>query len=208
MTWICEYGELAPWILLGLLLLAGLNIPISEDIILITGGALASTCLPEKAIKIYFILFLGSYISAWEVYWIGRILGPNIYKIKFFKYIVSPKKIHKLERLYDRFGIFTFIVGRFVPGGIRNALFMTCGLGKMPFLKFIARDIVGCLLSTSIIFFVGYKFGENYDTIVYFFKKYELIAFIIVLTLGILLMLYFLKLRHHSVREKNESNKK
>jgi membrane-associated protein len=193
LEYMCVHAHIAPFIFFGLLILAGLNIPISEDIILITAGFLASQCMSEHTLFMYFWVFAGSLISAWEVYWIGRLLGPKLYDIKFFNRVVTPTRIDKLGQCYERFGVFTFIFGRFIPGGFRNALFMSSGLSKMPFWKFILRDGIGCLIATSVIFSIGYQFAEHYDLIISTFKKYSLIAGIIFVLALVTTVIFLLK---------------
>lgn len=173
-SYICEHADHAHWIIFSLLILSGLNLPISEDIMLIGGGVIASTCIPEHALRLYLWIFLGCYLSAWEGYWLGRLLGPRLYHIPLFKKIITPRRLRLLRSFYTKFGIFTFIVGRFCPGGIRNALFLSSGLTKMPFHLFILRDGVACLLSSSVLFNIGYHFAENFDHIVYYFHRYTL----------------------------------
>lgn len=192
-TYICENADSAYWIIFCLLMLAGLNIPISEDLMLLTGGVLAATCIPEKTFHLYIWIYLGCWISAWEAYWIGRLLGPKLYNIRLFHHIINPQRVERLHYYYEKFGIFTFIVGRFVPGGVRNALFISSGLGKMPFLTFIMRDGIACLISSLTIFSLGYKFAENYETIVEIIKKYDFYAAVVValiVILGISILLY------------------
>ena len=160
-TYICENAIHAHWILFLLLLLSGLNLPISEDILLLGGGAIASTCLPkgnEYVIQLYFWIFLGCYLAAWEGYWIGRILGPNLYRFQLFRSLLTQQRLDKLRHYYAKYGIFTFIIGRFFPGGVRSALFLSSGLTKMPFPLFILRDGFACLLSTFTLFNIGYHF--------------------------------------------------
>ncbi len=169
----CSNAHLAPIIIFALFLLSGLNLPISEDLLLITGGALASTCLPHEAIYILCWLYAGSICAAWETYWIGRYFGPKLYDFRLFKYIVTPQRIKKLHHYYEKFGVFTFIVGRFCPGGVRNALFLTAGLGKMPFPIFMLRDAFAACFSVSIIFSIGFYFGENYALIEHYFHLYS-----------------------------------
>jgi len=188
---ICFHAPHAHWFLFLLLLLAGLNVPISEDIILITGGAVASTCTNASS-ALFLWLLLGCALSAWEAYWIGRLLGPKLYDIKWFNRFLNPERIQRLHYYYEKFGIWTFIVGRFIPGGVRNGLFMTAGLGKMSFPKFIMRDGFACLISASIIFYAGYSFGENYHMIVETFHTYQKIAItFLLLTALILAILYY-----------------
>lgn len=187
---ICQYAPYAHLIIFCLLMLAGLNIPISEDVMLLTAGAIAHSCIPEHTLRLYLWVFAGCWISAWEAYWIGRLLGPRLYEIRWFNRILTRERINRLHHYYEKFGIFTFIVGRFIPGGARNALFMTSGLGKMPFLKFISRDGFACLISSSVIFSIGYKFAEHYEVIVKTFERYSLIFAIIFVTLLVGLIIW------------------
>jgi len=172
-------------------MLSGFNVPISEDLILITAGALVSTCIPHKYLHFYLWVFAGSWTSAWIAYYIGRSLGPKLYDMSWFNWAVTPTRIAKLHYYYERFGIFTFIVGRFCPGGIRNALFMTAGMGKMPFLIFILRDGIAALISTNVFFYLGYIFGENYHLIVHYVVTYDRIAIAIAASLGVLILVAF-----------------
>jgi membrane-associated protein len=184
-TFACDHAHSAHWIFFLLLMLAGLNFPISEDIILLTGGALASTCLPDGFLHLFAWIYAGCWLSAWEAYWLGRRFGPQLYVSPRFQKIISPARINKLHAYYEKFGVFTFIVGRFIPGGVRNALFMSSGLGKMPFWKFILRDGFACLISASTIFYIGFRVGENYQVITHYFETYNhlVIAAIIILML-------------------------
>lgn len=163
---ICDYAPHAYWIIFCLLLLAGFCLPISEDVLLLTAGALAATCIPDSALHLYLWVYAGCIISGWQVYWIGRLFGPKLYDFPLFRNVLTPKKVEKLHHYYEKFGFFTFLVGRFVPGGVRNALFLTSGLGKMPFHKFMLRDGVACLISSMTLFFIGFTFADNYDIIV------------------------------------------
>lgn len=193
LTFICAHASDAHWLIYLLLMLAGINIPISEDFLLLTAGAIASTCIPNETAHLFIWVYLGCWMSAWEAYWLGRLLGPKLYHIPWFRHFITPHRIEKLHHYYERFGILTFIVGRFIPGGARNALFMTSGLGKMPFLKFILRDGFACLLSSSTLFTIGYLFGENYDTLFHYFKKYNLIFGCIIGVIVLGLVIYFWK---------------
>ncbi len=198
LAYICEHALQAPYIIFLLLLLAGFNVPISEDLMLLIGGIIASTCIPEHTLYLYIWIFFGCWLSAWEAYWVGRLLGPKLYTIKWFSHILTPHRIERLHYYYEKFGVLTFIVGRFFPGGVRNALFITSGLGKMPFLKFISRDFVGCLISTSVIFSIGYQFGEYHEKIFHFFKIYNETALILLVAILATIALLIWKSRKNS----------
>lgn len=170
-----QHMEWALWVFCGLILLAGLNIPISEDIVLLSAGAFVGTQNMGSPFFHYFFLFLACWIAAWEAYWIGRLLGPSLYRISWFSWLINPERIKQLHYYYEKFGILTFFVGRFIPGGVRNCLFMSSGLGKMPFFTFILRDLPGCFLSAAILFYVGFLFGQHIEIIFDIFKTYSLL---------------------------------
>lgn len=185
---LCDYVHLAPWLILGLLLLGGLNLPVSEDLVIILSGAMASVCIPEHTYSLYAWVFFCACLASWETYWIGRIYGPKLYNVRWFNRILPEHRIDKLHYYLERYGILVFIIIRFFPGGVRNALFLSSGLGKMPFWKYLLRDGVAALLSTSLLFYIGHYFGRNYRLILHYLKTYDeiLVGFIIVLVVILL----------------------
>ena len=205
-TYACENASYAHWIIFSLLLLSGLNIPISEDIILLGGGAIASTCLPKgqgAALHLYFWIFLGCYLAAWEGYWIGRLLGPKLYQFSLFRSLLTQKRMERLRSYYAKYGIFTFIIGRFCPGGVRSALFISSGLTKMPFGLFILRDGFACLLSTSVLFSIGYHFAANIDKIFAGFRNYSFWLFILFLMVITLILIYYGYVHYYKKKSNN-----
>lgn len=159
---------------------------------ILSSGAICSVCLQERGELAWFYawVYFACWIAAWETYWVGRLLGPKLFNFRWFRCFITPERIEKIKNYIQRFGIFTFIVGRFIPGG-RNALFMSTGLTKMPFLQFIMRDSVGCLLSTATLFSLGYFFGSHIQTIIKVFKYYEMIFFSAIALIVLLLFLVF-----------------
>lgn len=150
---------IAPWLICGVLLLAGFNLPISEDLMIFM-TAILSAKNPDHMPYLYLGLFAGAFLSDLISYWLGRLLGPKLFQIKFFKNMVSPELLEKIKGFYDRYGMGVLIVGRFIPFGVRNALFITAGLGKSHFGKFAFADFVATLISVSVYFSLYYKYGE------------------------------------------------
>ncbi len=151
--------EYAPFIVFGLLLLAGFNIPVSEDAMIFISALLAAKN-PSYIIPLFFGVYLGAYFSDLICYWLGRTLGPRIFQIKFFARLIDREKIDKVTAYYEKYGATTLVLGRFIPFGVRNALFLTAGLGKMNFAKFALFDFIACTISVSLLFTLVYNFGE------------------------------------------------
>ncbi len=165
--------QYAPLIIFGSLLLAGLNIPVSEDAMLFISAMLASSnsaYLPQLFIGVY----MGAYLSDLICYSLGRILGPKLFELRFFANMVPPERIDKIHRYYEQYGIITLIIGRFIPFGVRNGLFLTAGLGQMDFVKFALADLLACTISTITFFTLYYNYGEN---VIDYVKEGNLILF-------------------------------
>ena len=152
--------DTAPYIIGGLLLFAGFNIPVSEDAMLIISGSLAAA-FPEHRMKLFIGVHLGCYLSDIICYWFGRLLGPKALQWKWMQKMVPAERVATIERYYQRYGIITFIFGRFIPFGVRNALFMTAGLGKMNFVKFAVTDWIACIISNTTLFSLTFYLGEE-----------------------------------------------
>lgn len=164
----------APYAYFGLLLIAGFNLPVSEDLMLLT-SALIAIKNPEMKYQLFAGVFLGAYLSDLICYgFMGRYLGPKIFKIKFFSKMITQEKIDQINSFYERYGMSTLIIGRFIPFGVRNALFLTAGLGRMNPIKFAIGDFIACTVSCSFFFWLYFSYGEAVIDIV---KKGNIILF-------------------------------
>ncbi|WP_290733066.1 DedA family protein [Halobacteriovorax sp. JY17] len=173
---------IAPYLIFGLLFLAGFNIPVSEDAMLFI-TALIAVKNPEYTYQLFAGVFLGAYISDLICYaFMGRYLGNKIFKSKFLSSIASPEKIEKVNNFYNKYGIMTLLIGRFIPFGVRNALFLTAGLGKMNAWKFAISDLIACTVSCVSFFILYYNFGE---TVIEYVKKGNIIIFSFAIIAGI-----------------------
>lgn len=152
--------ETAPYIIFGLLFLAGFNIPVSEDVMLFTSAFLAAKN-PEYLPHLFIAVFLGAYISDLICYaFMGRYLGHKLFRIKFFANVVSPERLEKINYFFKKYGVLTLIFGRFIPFGVRNALFVSAGLGDMNAVKFALSDLLACTISVVTYFYIYFHFGE------------------------------------------------
>lgn len=160
--WATENAHNAHFLLFGLLMLAGFNLPVSEDLVIITGGVLASTVIPEHSLQLFMWIFMGAYVSDWVAYWIGRLLGPRVFQLRMLRGTATPERLATIEGFYDKYGVRALLLGRFIPFGVRNCLFMAAGMGRMPFTRFVLADGIACLCSNALLFSLAYSFGRNY----------------------------------------------
>jgi membrane protein DedA with SNARE-associated domain len=182
---ICGYIDYYPLAAFAALMLAGLNVPISEDLIIIT-GALICRGDPSMLIPTFAATFAGVVISDYFPYILGKYIRKGTIKSNFITRFFSIRRIVKMHRYMEKYGIFTFIAGRFIPFGVRNTMFMTAGLFGLRPRRFALYDTTAATISVSTLFFLAYYFGEAIEKpfhavgIVLFILLLSLITFVVI----------------------------
>jgi len=109
---------------------------------------------------------------------VGRLLvGRGLLRLKFFSKLLSQERIERVKTFYDKYGLLTLVIGRFIPFGMRNCIFMTTGISRFSFVKFILRDALACLIWSTTAFFLFYFAGQNFETLYPYLKLFNLIIF-------------------------------
>ncbi len=183
----------APYIIFFLLLLAGFNIPVSEDLMLFVSATLAVQN-PELLSQLFISVFLGAYLSDLICYQLGRHMGPKLWNFRLFANMISRDKVSRISHFYEQYGVVTLLLGRFIPFGVRNGLFLTAGLGKMEFKRFAFCDLIACTVSTVSYFSLYYIYGEM---IIDYIKRTQKAIFI----LGLIIVLVWLWKRRSLKRQ-------
>ena len=182
--------DFAPILVFIALVFAGLNVPVSEDLMIFLSAMMAQE-YPERLPYFFLGVYLGAYVSDVICYSLGRFVGPKLLRIAWFAKMVTPKRLERINHYYRKYGGLTLIIGRFIPFGVRNGLFLAAGLGKMSFKKFLTFDFVACTITVSLYFYLYYHFGE---IMLSWVKKGNYILF----GLTILAVSYFFILRKKS----------
>lgn len=189
LEYIQSHIAFAPYIILTLLLLAGFNLPVSEDAMLFI-TALLAVKNPDMATSLYVCVYLGCYLSDLICYFVmGRYLGNKLFTIPFFAKMVTKEKLDQVSSFYEKYGILTLILGRFIPFGVRNALFISAGLAKMNAVKFALSDFVACTISSVFFLWLYTTFGESVIDAV---KKGNMVIFSIAIVVA---LVFFFKKR-------------
>ena len=176
-NFIIENSCIAPWACFGLILLAGFNIPISIDVILAAAAFLAANTFPELRFFLFMSVLLGAYFSAWICYWIGRKVGVKLLKISYFTKCLPQKRLNQMRLFYQKYGLLTLLIGRFIPFGFRNCLFMTTGMSECSFVKFMWRDALACTLWVSLCFISFYHLAQSYEILIEKIKLFNGVVF-------------------------------
>ncbi len=197
--WIVKHAATAHWFIFASILLAGLNIPISADVIIIISAILAATVVPENVWLLFFSVFIGCALSAQLAYWTGRLIGPQLLRIRYFAKLLQPARLAKIQAFYENHGFSTLIIGRFIPFGVRNAIFMTTGISKANFGKFVLRDSIACFIWTATCFSIFYALGNNYQQLKAYVHIVNILLFA-AFSIAVIAFVWYKKTRKKTVR--------
>lgn len=139
-----EYISYFPLVVFIGLFLGGLNIPISEDVLVVMSAVM---CQKEGASVPAFLaaLYSGAVLSDYMVYFWGRLIAKGGFSVGVFSKIITKENTYRLLAALQRHGIFTYIVCRFIPFGVRNIVSITSGFVKYPFYKFALYDFIAAI---------------------------------------------------------------
>ena len=163
-----SYFTYWPLVCFFALVLAGFNLPISEDVLIVMSALIAYED-KSQLIPNYIGLYVGIYVSDIICYWMGRLIGSGALKVKFIAKTLTPSRVEFLSKKLEKHGFLTFIVTRFIPFGMRNALFMTSGFTMLPFPKFLLFDAIAALISSmtlySLVLLIGESAKEGFEVV-------------------------------------------
>lgn len=135
-------------------LLLGFFLP--GDSLLLTAGILAQQGKLHLA-GIMAAAALGAVIGDSTGYFIGRRFGPAVFSrqnSRFFR----PEYVERTEAFFKKHGGVSLILARFVPV-VRTVAPTFAGVGRMPYLHFLAYNVVGGVLWAVIVPGLGFWLG-------------------------------------------------
>ena len=141
------------------------------DSLLFTAGLFAKLGYIDIT-SLVLLLFTAAVLGDNCNYWVGRLIGLKVLKMKFRgKPLVKQQYIDKTHSFYEKYGVKTIIMARFVPI-VRTFAPFVAGVAEMKYPKFLSFDILGGAIWIFSLTFAGYFLGE----IEWIRKNIELVA--------------------------------
>ena len=128
------------------------------DTLLFTAGALAAT----GSFNIWFLfalIFIAAVGGDALNYHIGKISGPKIFRKESSSLLFNKEHLTTAQHFYEKHGKITIIIARFIPI-MRTFAPFVAGIGRMPYRIFLAYNIIGALLWSTLFVFGGFLFGN------------------------------------------------
>ena len=150
---------------------------VEGDITLLISGTMAHGGFFGPYSFFWVLLFgtLGGMTGDCIAYGIGRVAHENAKHYRFYQ-MAQPR----IEKLIDKFGGFAIVISKYIYG-IRAAMCVFYGIGKMPFLRFLALDAISCFTWVLLLSGAGYFFSGAITSIIGDFRQIGIALFFIVL---------------------------
>jgi membrane protein DedA with SNARE-associated domain len=170
------------WAVLVLVLIEDFGIPLPGETILIAAAIYAGSGR-LNVVAVGLVGFAAAVIGDNIGYVIGRVGGRALIS-RWGKYIfLTPERLDKTEKFFERHGGKIITVARFIEG-LREANGIIAGIGKMHWLKFAAFNALGAALWVGTWVSIGYLAGQHITTIyndVTRYSLYVLLAAVVVI---------------------------
>ena len=150
---------------------------VEGDITLLISGAMAHSGFFGKYsfIKVFLAGTLGGMVGDSIGYAIGRVFHEKAKDYRFYQ-MAQPR----IESLIDKFGGFAIVISKYIYG-IRAAMCVFYGIGKMPFYRFLILDSLSCGLWVIVLAGTGYFFSGAITSIIGDFQQIGIALFFIIL---------------------------
>lgn len=111
---------------------------------------------------------------------------------------ISEHKKNWLIAWFDRYGDKTAFFSRLLPG-VRTFISLPAGAAKMHLGKFIIYTLLGSLIWSTLLTYLGYIMGSNWTLLRPYFKQLD-----IIFVIGIVLLTCYLLLQRYLRQAKNQ----
>ena len=141
------------------LLVTGLGVPIPEELPIVIAAMMSRWQVMHWAGALGSCL--GGVLAAdMLLYGVGRHFGRRILEWPTARRILSPEREARVMEAYRRHGLKFVVMARLVMG-LRAAAFLTAGLVRVPFLRFLLVDVAAVLVSVPLAFGVAYLVADS-----------------------------------------------
>jgi membrane protein DedA with SNARE-associated domain len=166
-------------------------IPIPSEVTMAFSGFLAQ----QGVLNIWLVIIVGTLanlVGSLIAYYIGYFIEETVLLGLIKKYgkfvLITEKEYNHAAHWFQKYGDKIIFISRLLPG-IRTIISLPAGVFRMNIRKFIVYTVIGCLVWSSLLTYLGYVLGANWSSLDVYYRKFELII-VGVLVLGVIFFVY------------------
>jgi membrane protein DedA with SNARE-associated domain len=134
-------------------------VPIPEEMPIIAAAVLSHEGIARWWLALP-LCVLGVLSGDVVLYWVGRHWGEQILNWRLVRLVLSPAREQWLKAAYRRHALKTVVTARHLTG-LRAAAFLTAGIARVPFWKFVVADAGAAVLGVPLAFGLAYFFTDQ-----------------------------------------------
>lgn len=184
----------------AVLFIAGLGVPIPEEAPVLAAGVLSSVGTTRWWIALP-VCIAGVLAGDTVLYWIGHHWGERVMSWRLVRRLLTVEREERFKAAYRRHAIKTIFAARHVMG-VRAAAFLTAGISRVPFWRFLFADGLAAALSVPLGFGLAYFFTDQLDQVLADVKRIERwAALILVVVVAAVLAFFAWRKSQQEIRE-------
>ena len=161
-----------------LLMIVAAVLPAASELVMLYAGAVASGAFADAHV-VLFGSHLHSHVAAYVVIAVAGLLGNLVgavggwligtYSEQWLEargrlLHVTPERLARARRWFDRFGGIAVPVGFMTPG-VRSFVAIPAGIGRMPLGRFLLFAVLGCAVFCFGLAGAGWAVGSHYKSV-------------------------------------------
>ncbi len=161
-----DYGYLAIFFLMTL---ESACVPIPSEVTMLFGGALTSAAVAGTGAELSIVWvgfagIAGNVAGSWLAYGAGWKGGRPLID-RYGRYLlVRPHEVDRAHAWFETKGEAAVFVSRLLPV-VRTFISLPAGIARMPFLKFTAYTVLGCVPFVFALTLLGHTAGRNWERV-------------------------------------------
>jgi membrane protein DedA with SNARE-associated domain len=104
----------------------------------------------------------GNVVGSWIAYAVGYFGRVDVLERHGAKLHIKPSHLQTADRWFERYGSVTVFVCRLLPV-VRTFISLPAGVARMPFWRFTALTVLGCIPWVWLLAYIGMQAGDSWD---------------------------------------------
>lgn len=155
------------------LIVAGLGVPVPEDIMLLAAGVLVARN-EVSYVGALAACAVGVMVGDTFIFLLARRLGPSALERRPLNLLVTPARRERIEHMFEKYGNVIVFMARHMAG-LRAPTFAMAGMHNMPLSKFWLWDGLGLCVSAPVVIGIGFWAAKNLDRALVYLHNFEFV---------------------------------
>jgi membrane protein DedA with SNARE-associated domain len=198
--WLDTWGYLG---IFACVFVGNLGIPVPEETVMLVAGFLAGREILNLE-AVYAVVFVSAVVGDCCGFLFGRTGGQRVMARLADRFAFVRSRYDRLQTFFHTHGPKAVFMARFIAGA-RFLAGPMAGAAGMPFLRFLAWNVLGALLWCTLVVTVGYLVGDELYRVAMLAHSATRWALLAIIVIALVLYLLWWRERHQPAASEPES---